>query len=170
MAWIFFIFLLAWPFLELFVLVQMAGILGWPGAIFGLFASALLGLVVLQKNNLSIAAGFQRDLNRGELPLRTLFDAAAAAFSGLLLLIPGYLGTALALLLFLPPVRSLVYGELALKAKTRMYAARTEARWGPPDPGASDTTIIEGDFTVVQPDGHTPADRKNGKTPPRLLL
>ena len=169
MAWIFFIFLLAWPFLELFVLVEIAGILGWPGAIFGLFASALLGLVVLQKNNLSVAAGFQRDLNRGELPMRALFDAAAA-FSGLLLLIPGYLGTGLALLLFLPPVRSLVYGEMALKAKTRMYAARTEARWGPARSESGDTTIIDGDFTVVQTGEKKAADKKNDKTPPLLLL
>ena len=169
MAWIFITFLMAWPFLEIAVLVQIAEILGWFGAILGLALSGFIGLLVLQKNSLTSAANVQKQMNQGQLPMRELFDMAGRAFSGLLLLIPGYLSSALGLLLLIPLVRTLIYGEFALKAKKTFTAQAYQAQARPFAEAPPDVTIIDGDFKVVDSKNH----RSNSRTdrgPPLMLL
>jgi len=89
------------------------------------------------------------------MPMRELFDNAAGALAGLLLIIPGYVTDIIGLLLLLPPVRSLLYGEITVMIRTSFKTtAQAEMRR---EEETQDSTIIEADYRVV---GQTDADPK----------
>lgn len=160
MAWVFLFFLLAWPVMEFSAFAQVAQWVGTPLAIAGLFLSAMLGVAVLRSQSLTTARQVQIQMNRGQLPVRELFDAAAVSLGGLLLILPGYVTDLIGLLLLLPPVRKLLYGEAAFLLKTSMKArgqagglgnSQGKGRRNPPgqEEASADVTIIEADYTVV---------------------
>jgi UPF0716 protein FxsA len=145
MAWVFLFFLLAWPVMEFAAFAQVAEWVGTPLAILGLFLSAFLGMAVLRGQSFATARRVQAEVNTGRMPVRELFDSAAGLLAGLLLIVPGYVTDLLGLLLLLPPVRSLIYGELSFLVKSSL---KTQARSGSED-GVQDVTIIEADYTVI---------------------
>ena len=172
MAWVFLFFLLAWPVMEFAAFAQVAQWVGTPLAVIGLFLSAFLGMAVLRGQSLGTARKVQTQINKGQLPVRELFDAAAVALGGLLLIVPGYVTDVIGLLLLLPPVRTLLYGEAAFLMKTSMKGRSAAGRDGPSYGEASgDVTIIETDYKVVsQKDGGParpgPASQRPSARPP----
>ncbi|MDR3439613.1 FxsA family protein [Telmatospirillum sp.] len=158
MAWILPLLFLAWPVIEIAAVITVAGWLGWPGAIAGIVLSGALGLALLQRQGLATARVAQDQMRQGEMPVGALFDGTCLALAGLLLLLPGFVTDLLALPLLLPPVRRLL--GLALASRIRPMSS------GPsPTPGR--TTVIDGEWVVVDPEN---PETKDGspKDPPRL--
>ena len=155
MAWVFLLILVAWPVMEFAAFAQVAAWVGTPLAILGLFLSAALGLAVLRGQSFSTARRVQTQLNQGQMPMRELFDNAAGALAGLLLIIPGYVTDIIGLLLLLPPVRALIYGEMTVMIRTS-FKTTTQAEMRREEE-SQDSTIIEAEYKVV---GQTDADPK----------
>ena len=153
MAWVFLLILVAWPVMEFAAFAQVASWVGTPLAILGLFLSAALGTAVLRGQSFSTARKVQSQLNQGQMPMRELFDNAAGALAGLLLIIPGYVTDLIGLLLLLPPVRNLLYGEMTVMIRTSFKASAQAEMRREEEP--KDSTIIEADYKVV---GQTDAD------------
>ena len=153
MAWVFPLLFLAWPVVEIAVLFKIANWLGWSGAIGGIIFSGLAGLALLRSQGLATAKRVQGQMSRGEMPIGALFDGACLALAGGLLLIPGFVTDLLALPLLLPAVRHLIRRRLAARLRPMSTGS-----------GASSTTVIEGEWTVVEnEDPPPPSD-----LPPRL--
>lgn len=123
MAWAVPVILLAWPVVEITVFVQVAHWLGWLAAIAGIVLSGLLGLALLRDQGLAAATRVQTQLAEGRMPIGALFDAACLGVAGVLLIIPGYVGDALAGLLLLPPVRAGLRAWLASRFAPAMRRA-----------------------------------------------
>ncbi|PKU21762.1 FxsA family protein [Telmatospirillum siberiense] len=140
MAWVFPFLFLAWPVVEIAVLIEVAQWLGWPGAIAGIILSGLAGLAVLRTQSLATARLAQAQMNRGEMPVAALFDGACLAVAGGLLMLPGFVTDLIALPLLLAPVRQLLRRALG----SRLGGS------GPAGSGGGTTTVIEGDWTVVE--------------------
>lgn len=140
MAWVFPFLFLAWPVVEIAVLIEVAQWLGWPGAIAGIILSGLAGLAVLRNQSLATARMAQTQMNRGEMPVAALFDGACLALAGGLLMLPGFVTDLIALPLLLAPVRKLL--RRALSARV------TGGGRGPANAGRP--TVIEGEWTVVE--------------------
>ncbi len=103
------VFLFVTTVAELFVLVQVAGVIGVLMTVVLLFVFSSVGVVVLR----SRGAGFLRStissVTAGEsLVADKLADRALVLAACLLLVLPGFVSAALAILLFVPPVRALV--------------------------------------------------------------
>lgn len=143
--------------LLLLPLVEIAGF-AWVGSELGVMntlllvlLSAVVGVLLLQRQGLAALRKAQGNLQAGEAPLREAFDGLCLALAGILLLIPGFVTDLMALILFLPPVRSVLYRRLsALVANgtVEMSMRRGEAR-----PRSS--TIIETDYVEVERPGPT---------------
>lgn len=139
------------PLLEIAVFIQVGDRIGlWPTlaivvltAIVGTYLLRLQGLMTLQRA--------QEAVDRGELPLKEVFDGACLLVAGVLLLTPGFVTDLLGVLLFLPPVRALLRRLLA--RRLRLHVAG-----GPPGHGPLDDDIIEGEWRDVTPP--TPPDRR----------
>lgn len=126
--------LLALPILEIYLLIQVGGILGFVPTLFLLFGAASLGTYLLQTQGWTTWMRLQQSLAQGELPADELVNGAVIVAGGALLLLPGFLSDVAGLLCLMPFTRRLIAAWLV---KNRLGSARQEA---------GETRVIEGEF------------------------
>lgn len=95
------------PLIEIYLIVQVGGLIGvWPTLLI-LIGSSIAGAVLLRHQGRAAWRSFTTTLQAGRVPARETFDGALVIAGGALLLTPGFLTDALGLLLLLPPTRAL---------------------------------------------------------------
>ena len=105
------------PILELWVLLRVGAAIGaWP-TIGLLLLAAGLGIAVLNRQGFQTLVRVRARMARGEEPTAAVLDGMVLAVAGLLLVIPGFLTDALALLLFVPPFRARLVRRLSAAAQ-----------------------------------------------------
>jgi len=96
------------PVAELYLIVQVANGLGVPETILLLIAISFVGAWLARVAGLSVLNRLQRTVRAGKVPSAELVDGALVLFAGALMITPGFLSDALAILLLLPPTRAVV--------------------------------------------------------------
>lgn len=150
------------PILEIAVFIQVGGYLGLGPTLGLVVLTAVLGAWQLRAQGLATLLRARRQIDRGALPARELFDGACLLVAGALLLTPGFVTDAAGFLLFVPPVRDFLRGRLA-----RFIATRVETRIVvdgeavPPGGGP----IIDADYSDVT-DEPRPGETGPGETGP----
>lgn len=127
--------LLALPVLEIYLLIQMGGLIGFLPTLFLLFGAAALGTYLLQTQGWSTWNRLQQSLARGELPADDLVNGAVIVAGGALLLLPGFLSDVAGLLCLIPFTRRLIAAWLVRSSLIRRSGQEPEA-----------TRVIEGEF------------------------
>jgi UPF0716 protein FxsA len=125
-----FVILLAFPVLEIWLLVELGNRYGW-WLIAYLALVALLGWRLLQDEKLLIHGRMAQILTQGGTPARVLFGSAKNMIAGVLLIIPGVMSDVLAVILLLMPSAKPVFTD------SQARAASTKA---------ANDDIIEGEF------------------------
>lgn len=123
----------AYLLLEVFVTLQVAERLGTGRTLLLLLLGVAGGLAVLRRERLSLLMGLRRAAASREPALPRLLDGAARVAAGILLIVPGFLSDAIALLLLVPPLR-------------RRLVVRFSAAFAP---GPAGSVVIEGDYRRV---------------------
>lgn len=96
---------IAFPLLEIALLIKVGQTIGfWPTIVI-LIAAAVLGIVVVRQQGLSIVSRAFAVMNEGKPPIEPVFDGFVIIMAGFLLMVPGLLTDAAGLLLLIPPVR-----------------------------------------------------------------
>ncbi len=126
--------LLALPILEIYLLIQVGGVIGFLPTLFLLFGAASLGTYLLQTQGWSTWMRLQQSLARGELPTDELVNGAVIVAGGALLLLPGFLSDVAALLCLIPFTRRLIATWLV---QNRLGSATMPQEGG---------KVIEGEF------------------------
>jgi UPF0716 protein FxsA len=134
--------LILMPFAEIAAFIQIGGRLGLGPTLGGVALAAVAGVLVLRHKGLATLRQVRESLDAGRFPVAALFDGACTLAAGALLLIPGFVTDALALLLFLPPLRVWLRRWIArrLKASGRVAAGSEGTAAGP---------VIDGEFERV---------------------
>jgi UPF0716 protein FxsA len=129
-----FVFLLAlliiWPIAELFVMVQVAEWLGFFRMLFLLFASAVVGMMILRHRGRAHWRRFRGAIDERRAPAREAFDGVMITVGALLLIVPGFISSAIGLILLFPPTRWLVRLAVLTLFASRFRVATTTATWG----------------------------------------
>lgn len=167
------VLLLTVPVIEIAVFIEVGGWIGlWP-TIALIVLTAFLGSWQLRLQGLATLERARRQLDRGEVPAKELFDGLCLMVGGVLLLTPGFVTDLSGALLFVPAVRTWLRGRLGRyvekraraaggprggDVRTRVFingeevhpagAADPHSRWGRPASGAPGT--IEGDWSEVR--------------------
>jgi UPF0716 protein FxsA len=137
-----------WPLLELWLLVKLGASIGALPVIALVVLSAVLGLGVLRGAGWQALSLAQLRMHQRASPVPALLEGFLMALAGLLLLLPGLLSDAVALLLLIGPLRRLVSRRWGRVAPVAMYSAglrdvpagpMVEGRSGQPD-------VIEGEY------------------------
>ncbi|MDF1585146.1 FxsA family protein [Marinimicrococcus flavescens] len=128
------------PILEIVLLIVLGSELGALPVIGLLLASAVLGALLLRHHGARLVREIERNLNAGRLPLAETFRAACVGAAGVLLILPGVISDAVALVLVLPPLQRLLYNLLARGLGVDGGSGRAAARDG----------IIEADYEIVE--------------------
>ena len=129
------------PLVEIYVLIEVGGIIGALSTIGLCVLTAVIGAALLRIQGFQTLRRAQDNLSRGEIPAIEMFEGVALAFGGALLLTPGFLTDTVGFLCLIPWSR---------RALIRAALRRMDVYYGPPGgpggpPGGRHYTI-EGDF------------------------
>jgi UPF0716 protein FxsA len=96
------------PILELYVIIQIGGLIGiWPTLAL-LLADALLGSMLLRHQGRGAWQRFNEAIAARRFPGREVADGLLIAIGGTLLLTPGFITDIAGLILLIPPTRAIV--------------------------------------------------------------
>jgi UPF0716 protein FxsA len=124
------VILLAFPVLEIWLLVELGTRYGWWLLAY-LVIVAMLGWRLIQDEKLLMVGRMAQTLSQGGTPAKALFGSAKNLIAGILLILPGILSDVLAvILLLLPSSKSPPSGRHARSTKTK----------------AANDDVIEGEF------------------------
>ncbi|MGE3620249.1 MAG: FxsA family protein [Acidimicrobiia bacterium] len=101
------LFLLA-PFVELYVIVKVAGEIGVGSTFVALVAISFVGAWLAKRAGLGVLRRLQSTVAAGRVPSAEIVDGVLILFAGALMLAPGFVSDALAVLLLLPPTRAVL--------------------------------------------------------------
>lgn len=134
----FFIFaiLLAFPFLEIAVLIELCQRYGWWVLAY-LLMIGYLGLQLIRSEKDLIAARMFQQMSAGGNPVSAMFSTARNMFAGVLLLIPGVISDVIAVILLLLPTNNPGLGQASPKNSAQYRASANDE-------------VIEGEFTEVE--------------------
>lgn len=104
---------------ELFTLVAVMDEIGFFNTFLLWIACGAIGLWIVQSQGLSMIMRAQSVFREGAVPVDNMFDGLCLIVAGLLFLMPGFLGDAIAILLLFPIIRNKIKGSKWASTKTR---------------------------------------------------
>lgn len=104
---LFLVFLLV-PLFEIYLLIEVGGIIGVGWTIFAVVFTALLGANLVRHQGFSTLGRIQQQLNQGELPAMELLEGVFLLVAGALLLTPGFFTDAIGFICLTPVLRRLI--------------------------------------------------------------
>ena len=96
------------PIIELFVIIQVGGLIGVLPTIALLVLGSILGSVLMRSQGRATWRSFRSASASGKVPAREVLDGALVIFGGALLLTPGFVTDLLGVALLLPPSRAVI--------------------------------------------------------------
>lgn len=117
-----FLSFLAVPVLEIYVILQIGGLIGTWLTVAVLVADSVLGAWIVRREGLRAWRSVQQAMLAGAVPDRALADAALILVGGALLLTPGFVTDAFGFAMVLPFTRPAVRAALSAYARRRLYA------------------------------------------------
>jgi UPF0716 protein FxsA len=166
--------LLAFPILEIGLLIRAGQWLGFWRLALIVIATAVLGTAVIRRTGLSVLTKARAEMDAGGHVFGPLFDGLVQLTAGILLIFPGLVSDALGLLLLIPWVRQLVVGRVLPKLFTvttlKREQPRRPFRQPPGDAGAANTASgFDGDAGGVTIEGEYERIRDDAVEPDRAL-
>lgn len=167
LRWVLGLGLFVLPVVELTVLIKTGQQVGFWATLGLVLGAGMLGAAILSRQSLTVLRQTQVALAEGRPPIGPALDGAFLLLAGGLLMFPGLVSDAIALLLLVPPIRRaiarwsvarlLASGTVRVKMRgTRINGAREPTAQPSSRKGGSDS-IIEGEFKRL--------DERNVKEP-----
>jgi UPF0716 protein FxsA len=135
--------LLAFPFAEIFLLVNLSHRYGWWLLLY-LVVVGVLGLQLIKGEKLLMSAKMMQSLSAGGNPIKTMLGSARNMVAGVLLMIPGVISDIIAVILLLIPIsKQSSKPNPTGTTNTQQPYERTKA---------ANDDVIEGEYTHVNED------------------
>ena len=141
--------LLAFPFAELFLLINFADRYGW-WLLFYLVVIGYLGLQMIRGEKLLLTAKMMQSIATGGNPVKTMLGSARNMVAGVLLITPGVITDVIAVILLLIPI-SKQNGKPNLSGTTNQQPFEQPNYQRPPkNTRAANDDVIEGEFVEIK--------------------
>ncbi len=137
---IIFLFFLIVPFVEIYLLLQIGGIIGVFPTVFMVVFTAVLGAWLLRRQGLATWRRFQENLNRGAIPAYEMIEGPLLLVGGALLLTPGFFTDALGFACLVPQLRRKIARYVI---ENHLIVAGTGSAYS----GRKPRDVIEGEYT-----------------------
>ena len=111
------------PIVEIALLVQLGGAIGWPLTLLVALGTGALGAALARQQGLTTLARISQQMAVGEAPTDSLIDGAMILLAGAVLITPGVLTDAFGFALLLPPVRAVLKPLLAAAVKRHVRSS-----------------------------------------------
>ncbi len=135
------------PFLEIYVLITVGGLIGFLPTVALVLGLSLFGAYLLRQQGLAALFKAQGALASGRMPLDAMVDGAGLTLAAGLLVTPGLITDAMGFALLIPQVRRWVLKRIFGRLIQTHVFERPKTQKDPARPGpAPKTNTIEGDF------------------------
>lgn len=128
MLWLFLLFIVA-PLLELYVIIQVASVIGGWETIALLIVESAIGAYLLKRQGYTVLAKISTAVNEGRIPSNELIDGLLLLVAGALMLAPGFIGDILGFVLIIPltriPFRAILRKRFEAGKYSSFFAAST---------------------------------------------
>ena len=129
------------PVIEIYLLIQVGGLIGAGWTILLVLLTAAIGVNLLRHQGFSTLRRANEAMSRGQLPAMEMLEGLFLAVGGALLLTPGFFTDVLGFICLLPPTRRIIIRYLLLNSTfTASYSVHRES--GTP----RDSRTIEGEY------------------------
>ena len=144
------------PIVELYVIIQIGGLIGVLPTLALLLADAILGSLLLRHQGRGAGRRFNQALAERRFPGREVADGLMIAVGGTLLLTPGFVTDVFGLLLLIPPTRAVARRLLRAFAVHRFVVLGVGGGRGTPPRYDSDDRPYDFDGTAEEIDPDDP--------------
>jgi UPF0716 protein FxsA len=131
--WLFLLFIVA-PLLELYVIIQVASVIGGWETIALLVVESAIGAYLLKRQGYATLGKISQAVNEGRIPSNELIDGLLLLIAGALMLAPGFIGDILGYLLIIPvtrmPFRAIIRKRFEAGKYSSFFAASTTGEGG----------------------------------------
>ncbi len=128
---------LALPLVEIALFIVVGRAIGLFPTLGLVILGAIGGGLLLRQQGMGVVSRLRNNVSAGTIPGRAMFDTMLIGLAGLLLILPGFLSDAIALLLLLPPLRDRMFSALAGRVRvvetTTSYRRYGDAHGHDPD-------------------------------------
>lgn len=105
--------LIALPLMEIAMFIAVGRAIGLLPTLALVILAAVVGGILLRQQGLGAISRMRNSVNQGAIPGRAMFDAMLIGVAAVFLVIPGFLGDIVALVLLIPAVRGVIFAQLA---------------------------------------------------------
>ncbi len=127
------------PFIEIYLLLQIGGMVGVLPAILLVVTTAVIGAGLLRQQGLATLRRFQEGLARGEVPAYEMIEGPILLVGGALLLTPGFFTDVMGFACLIPQARRKIAQYIIEK---RLVQSGMSAQ----QPPKEQPDVIEGEF------------------------
>ena len=129
------------PIIEVYLLIEVGGIIGAGWTILLIVLTAIVGVNLLRQQGVSTLMRANQAMSQGQLPAMEMMEGLFLAVGGALLITPGFFTDAIGFICLLPFTRRGIIRYLLLNSTVRSsYTVHRETR------GREDSRTIEGEF------------------------
>mgnify|MGYP001446466012 FL=1 len=134
-----FLLVLIIPFVEIYLLLKVGGIIGAFPTIFLVVFTAVLGTWLLRQQGFATFQRLQANLARGTIPAYEMIEGPIILVGALLLLTPGFITDILGFVCLIPQLRKKIAQYVI---ENHLVQAGGQFQWGKP----KDKDVLEGEF------------------------
>ena len=154
--------ILAMPFIEIAGFVIVGSEIGVFATLGLIILSAMLGFFLLRVQGFGLLQRIRTESAAGRVPDREMMHGAMIVVAAIMLIVPGFVTSAIGLLLFIPFIRNLVWNRFV---RNRLVVATASTRYSeayrPYEPGENPYGPKENNVIDLDPEDYTAKPDEN---------
>ena len=151
-----FLLFIAVPLLEMWILIEVGGVIGGLPTVGLVVLTAFIGINLIRMQGMQTLQRFQSRAASGQLPAQEIVEGMMLAAAGALLLTPGFVTDSIGFALLVPGIRRWLFGKVGSRMGT-MGNARQQGFQS----GDFENNTFEAEFFTEQ------TDRSHPRSPQR---
>jgi len=134
------------PIVEIYVLLQIGGVLGAVPTVALVVLTAVVGAALMRSQGFRTLARVQNAMAAGEIPAVELIEGAFILVAGALLLTPGFVTDAIGFVFLFPPLRVSIIRAVLSGQVRAAGGGRGPGTGGASQPGVRRGNVIDGEI------------------------
>lgn len=115
------------PVIEIWLLIEIGGVIGVGWTLVTIVATALAGAWLVRTQGLAIFGRIQREMAIGRVPTGDMLEALMLLVAGAVLLTPGFFTDVVGFVLLIPPFRKRLSRWIMTQVAVRVHSQHTAA-------------------------------------------
>lgn len=137
---------IAFPILEVWLLIEVGSVIGALWTVLIIILTAIVGSQLVRRQGLGVMQRAREYQARGEVPALPMLEGVALLIAGFCLIMPGFISAAFGFLLLIPRLRTWAARRILARTVTIQPGADGFNEPGDDRDQRAESSVIEGDY------------------------